>query len=360
MSGWAEGAAAGARNLLLECGMFAPGDEVLIAQERPALGWYAADLGQAIEREARRLGLRVRVLEVGAPGDRQEDLLARVREAANVVFLARIGDQDRFSPLEAGKTRVMCYVRSAADLASRYGRTSHRAMRDFKAAVDSTMFAAKRIEVSCPRGSRLAGSPMASPAGEVTVRRFPYAVPTPTPARGFSGDVIIDGYLTPTGSRAYTPACLALDAPVRAHLEAGRIAGFEGRTDVVDAVQRHYDHVAQMFGIDGGAVDSWHAGIHPGCRYSAPAEADPDRWSNTIFGNPRILHFHSCGAYPPGEISWMLVDHTVTLDGEPLWHKGRLLPHAFPATAAVLRDWPELAPLFATPERAIGLSDAGA
>ena len=58
----------------------------------------------------------------------------------------------------------------------------------------------------------------------------------------------------------------------------------------------------------------------------------PSRWAQTVFANPRVLHFHTCGTGPPGEICWMVIDPTVTIDGVALWENGRLHPDRFART----------------------------
>jgi hypothetical protein len=92
--------------------------------------------------------------------------------------------------------------------------------------------------------------------------------------------------------------------------------------------------------------------------YDMSASADPTRWAQTVFANPRILHFHTCGMGPPGEICWMVIDPTVTIDGVALWENGRLQPHRFASTMAVLRAAPELASAFVAPVGEIGLKAA--
>ena len=120
-------------------------------------------------------------------------------------------------------------------------------------------------------------------------------------------------------------------------------------------IEDHYKSVSDQFGIDASAIHSWHAGIHPGCDYKSSAADDPDRWSNTVFTNPRFLHIHTCGAYAPGEICWMLLDHSIAIDGTKLWDGGRLMPGAFEQTATCLEKWPGIKPLFDNPAQGIGL-----
>ena len=339
----------GARNLLFECGQFVSGDRLLIVCEDPALGWYDAEAPRAVAEEARRCGMDVEIVRTGAPTNSRDDNVSAIVQAhRNIVYFARLGDQDRFGEAR-GKNQVMTYVRSAAMLASDYGCASHRAMMALKDAVNRTLLAAELIEITCPRGTRVSGtvSQTQSDGGDVSVRRFPMGVPVPLLAEPFSGDVVLADYLTPTGSRVYEPPCLALDEPVIAKLDRGRIAGLSGPARSVAAVRAHYELVSRLFGIDPDFVHSWHAGIHPGVRHHRPAADDPDLWSNTVFTSPRYLHFHTCGAYPPGEICWMVADPTIAVDDVPLWQDGFLRPQSHSLTVQALAEHPALQSLFA-------------
>ena len=133
------------------------------------------------------------------------------------------------------------------------------------------------------------------------------------------------------------------------------INDLKGEQEDVGRIRKHYQMVASLFSLDKDVVHSFHAGIHPGSAYTKSVAEDPDRWSNSAFTNPRVLHFHTCGDYPPGEICWMVIDHTLTIDGKTLWEHGRLCVDAFDETARCLDDWPELRPLFASPSSAIGI-----
>ncbi len=351
--------ATGARNLLIDCAGIRAGDRVLMVCESPEHGWYDTAMPAAVAREAEALGAVVSTIEVGPPGIESGQDLAEARAGSDVIlFFARIGDQDRFSEIPDGKRTVMSYARTADSLGSAYGTTPHGAMKALKEAVNGVLLGAGEIEITCPLGSHLTGRLSAEDKAEsadVTVQRFPLGVPQPILAAGFSGTVKLARYLTPTGSRPYEPASVAIPGIITATVEKGRIRGFEGDPAGVAAVEEHYRRVADGFGIDPDFVHSWHAGIHPACTYSASVADDPDRWSNTVFTHPRYLHFHTCGAYAPGEICWMLLDHTVRVDGVALWQDGRLKPEAFEATAACLKDWPMLEAIFRNPSDAIGL-----
>ena len=370
--------AEGARNLLVHCARLRPGADLAVVHEDPALGWYDLEAPLAVAEEARRMGAAPVLVRVGAPGN-QPDRRAEgaVAEHDGAVFFSRIGDQDRFGDDPApGKTVVMCYARDAAMLASAYGRTDHRALLDLASAVDRILLRAGTIRISCPLGTDLSGTAAGAgagtaagtgagaengpgePVGTAAVRRFPMGVHRPVEASGFSGRVVLAGWLASTGSKVYEPASLAVERPVVAEVASGRLAGLHGEAGLVDRIRAHYRMVAERFGLDPGVVHSWHAGIHPGCAYPARAEEDPDRWANNVFTNPRFVHFHTCGALPPGEICWTVLDPTIEVDGAALWRRGRLRPEAFAPLRDCLSRWPVLAPLFAEPSDAIGIDAA--
>ena len=347
----------GARNLLASCAGLAPGDAVLIVAEDEELGWYEAAAAEIVADEARRMGLSATLMTTRALTPGTDAVLDSAVQAADaVVYFARIGDRDRFDARTDDRTVVMSYVSRADGLTTPFATTPHPAMAALKDAVDAVTFAAREIAVTCPLGTALAGTPGPQPlAGDVSVRRFPLAVPMPVPADAFSGIVTLSTALAPTGSRLYEPAALELPRPVHATVRAGRLTALDGSAEDVAAVRAHIDHVAGLFDLDGAAIHSFHAGLSPAADTPFPAASDYDRWANTIFPHPRLLHFHTCGAEPPGEICWMVVDPTVTLDGVALWDRGRLHPERFEATRRCLDEWPALTALYAAPPGRIGL-----
>jgi len=348
-----------AENLLLNCAGLSSADSLLIVHEDPALGWYDAAVTEAVTAAARDLGINFQTIEVGAPQNQRDTRVIEAMQAHDcTLFLSRIGDQDRFAEPQAGKKIVMCYVRTGDMLASGFAGVSYAATQGLKNALDGLISQASRIEIQCPLGTDCSLSQQPSEFTElsdVSVRRFPLGVVTPIDAGGLSGRVALADYLTPTGSSVYEPASLALDETVFVQIESGRIDKFEGAADTVTSVEQHYRQVARQFGIDADFVHSWHVGLHPGLSYLQAAAADPDRWSNTIFNHPRILHFHTCGAYAPGEISWIVKDPSVLLDGKPLWDRGILRVDDFEETRACLQQWPELVRLYAQDAGQIGI-----
>ncbi len=349
----------GIRNLLFNCAGARTGQRLLIVREDPALGWYDAEIAEAIAVFASAEGIEVEILDVGGP---QNDPVPGIAEAADrndiTLFLARIGDQGRFEEPPKDKVRVMSYARDIASLSSPFGTTPHQAMVAVKEAVNRILLDAEEIRFTSPHGTDMRGrlSPEERRSDkDVGMRRFPLGVHQPIPARGFSGRVVLTLPLTPTGSRVYDPPWLFLDDAVTAEVRNGRIARFDGSPGDVANIRSHYASVEQSLGVNPTTVHSWHAGLHPAnaCRHKITEDAD--RWSNNVFNNPRFLHLHTCGDDPPGEIAWMVLDPIVTVDGKPLWQAGALLPWDFAPLRDCLAAWPELASLYDNPTQEIGL-----
>ena len=349
----------GARNLLLNCAGLNKGEKVLILHEDPSLGWYDFQAPQAVFETAVNLGIEATLQQVSGPtNEPNQDLAQAWKTHNNIISFARIGDQDRFAQGEANKKLTMCYVLNQGMLSSAFGTADHRAFKEIKQAINTLLLGADQIEITCPLGTSLQGAPRnqrSKPEHDVSVLRFPMAVPIPVKAADFSGKVALCGYLTPTGSKMYSPIDVKIDGRVFAEIEQGRIKTFSGDDATVEKIKAHYQKVAQQFNLDADIVDSWHAGIHPGCPYTSDMDANPDLWSNSVFGNPRCLHFHTCGNYAPGEISWMVLEPTIQIDGKNLWDHGKLKLDDFELTQTCLKNWPSVAPLFIQPSDTIGL-----
>jgi hypothetical protein len=351
--------ALGAENLLSKCANLQADESLLIICEDPSLGWYDSKTPEFIAETARKMGLSPTIMFVGKP---ENDLDPKVVEAIDdndcTIYFARIGDQDRFAQLPPGKRSVMCYIRDIEMLGSQYGQASYPAFREVKNAVDDVLLNAEQIEITCPLGTRYIGSATNKARKnktDVSVLRFPLGVPLPLDASKFSGTVALSHFLTPTGSKSYHPASVKLEGVTYAEVNDGKITGYRGDQRQIGKIEAQYDMVSKKFNIERNIVHSWHAGIHPGCDYLTKAADDPDRWSNTVFTNPRFLHFHTCGDYAPAEICWMVLDPTISVDGEKLWDNGRLELNHFIQTRSCLNKWPELATLFENPSQGVGL-----
>jgi hypothetical protein len=348
----------GALNLLRNCAHAAAGDKLLIAFEPAEFGYFDADAVGVVSRAARAMGLCVDTVDVGFNPDNPHlppDLLARFEAADIILFLARLGDQLRFSEMPQGKTIIVSFAVTRELFGSGFANSHYGAFLDLKSAVNTAMDHAQHVRITCPLGTEITGRPEMNlnSDGDTSILRFPMSVFTPVPAHSFSGRAAMT-FLTGTGSKYYDGYTREFRAPVFAMLENGRLTGFEGAPGDVDRANAQYDRVAGMFGIDRNFVHSWHAGIHPGCGYPWDMRQNWERWGGTAFGNPRILHFHTCGAYAPGEISWNIIDATIEADGVALWEMGTFHADRLPGGSAILASYPCAAALFATPDRDIG------
>ncbi len=352
------------RNLLENCAAMSPGQSLLVLAEDPRHGMYGAGLGDRVAAAARAMGFTVELRQVPFTAEQPEpqpDLFEAMRRHDRTLFLSRLGDQIRFNDIVADLRPIVCYALDAEMLASPFGQADHRALQALKGLVNRALARAREIRVTCPLGTDFSGSGVGFPAGggDTSVERFPLSVFTPAPAAGFSGRVAQAGFLVGTGSNYYQPYGIGLDDTLFVTFDGNRITGFDGRPVDVAAARAHYRFVAERFDIDPWFVHSWHAGIHPGCAYRQPSGNSLERWSGGAFGNPRLLHFHTCGGYPPGEISLNVVDPTIRIDGIAVWDAGWLHPERLEGGAELLRLYPSLRRICQAPARDIGLGPAG-
>lgn len=356
-----ESAIRGACNMLQNCASAKSGERLLIAYEPADFCYYEADALACVCAAAKQLAMEVTLFDVGfSPNNPQltPELHRKMASADITVFLARLGDQLRFSQMPDGHRIVVSYALSAQMFASGFGNAHHGGFDALKEAVNKAFEQAKDVRVTCRNGTEFSGRPEMdlTAGGDTSILRFPLSVFTPVPAHSFSGKVSVSGFLTGTGSMYYDPSTITFKDPVLALFKNGRLTGFEGTEQDITHAEQHYDFVAEKFGIDRDFVHSWHAGIHPGCDYPWQIKDSYERWSGAAFGNPRLLHFHTCGAYPPGEICWNVVDPTVEIDNVKLWEDGIFRVDRLSGGPEILAQFPCAAALFSAPSRNIGMA----
>ncbi|MEL7117529.1 MAG: hypothetical protein AAGP08_18425, partial [Pseudomonadota bacterium] len=314
----------------------------------------------AVEGAALTLGLVVEHVTLPFDPDASAPpalVAAKMQAVDMTIFLARLGDQIRFSGALGTARAIVSYALDVEMLGSPFSTADYQTFVQIKRLVDAAIAQAREVRVTCPAGTDFRGrldrkGPI--PADTNTIR-FPQLVYTPVPAQGFSGRIAQQGFLVGTGSRFYSPYACALDETLFVEFEGTRRTGFSGAAPDVATAEAHYARVAEPFGIEDDFIHSWHGGIHPGCRFDAPAAASFERWGGSAFGNPRLLHVHTCGAYAPGEICLNIVDPTLSVDGIAVWAQGRLNLARVPGGAELLQNSPEVAAIFANPEEACGL-----
>ncbi len=351
---------AGALSLLRDCVDVRSGMHIVIVKEKSGSGYYDDVTPEITAALARELGVVVETIEVECYLEdpiQISTFMQRLHGFDHVIFFARIGDQLRFSDLSAIPPATMCYTLARESLDSVFGTACYPGLCEIKVALDEAISNAKEIRVTCPLGTDYSGSAQRGGAvGDVSIKRFPMLVPSPVSCEGFSGQVVLSRFLTGTGSQYYEPFILPLDSNVIAHVNKNQIVSFSGEAAIVDRVEQHYKRVAEKFDIEPYYAHSWHAGMHPGCIFENDAMSDIVRWSGSAFGNPRILHFHTCGQYAPGEISWTIIDPSIYLDGVPVWERGVLHPDRIEAGEKLFSAHARLAQLYENPLFSIGIA----
>lgn len=354
----------GIDNLLFNCIGAKSGDSLAIVTEQGIDGYYSATLDGVIAEHARERSLDVRIVvapvleEVSSFPD---EIQSAVEAADHTLFLARIGDQLRFSELSGSGRPAICYALDEASFGTQFCSAHYEFFMELKSLINTAMFDNKEIVIRCASGTNLTGMSPESPgddnANDVTIKRFPMTVFRPIPGNSFSGRIALTRWLCASGSRLYEPDSVLIDGVVFALIENGRIVDFEGERKEVEKVRGHYDFVANKYNIDGDFIHSWHAGFHPQNGYVGLAADYLSRWSGSGFGNPRYLHLHTCGAYAPGEICMSVFDPTVTVDGVDMWRDGRLLFADTPAVKELQSNYPGIREMFDNPVMEYGLGE---
>lgn len=354
---------AGVENLLFNCMEAKQGDSLIIIAEQDD-DYFSPTLANNIASLARLHKFSIRIIFSPFVEDATilpKEISSVLDDADHILFLARIGDQVRFSELRGRNTKTMCYAQDEQSFMSAFCSADYRFFVAFKNMVDKALWNEKTINISCPAGTQLQGTASYNSddnnSGEVTIKRFPLNVFQPIPTATFSGILAISKWLCPTGSRFYKPDHVLIDDVVLAQIKNGRIIDLDGSDNDVNKVRQHYDSVSQKYGIDRDIIHSWHAGIHPQNGYSGLAIDNLVRWSGSGFGNPRYLHFHSCGDYAPGEICISVFDPTISVDGIDLWRRGKLLFADTPESLKLMSHYPGMRQLFEKPNRDFGLGD---
>ena len=86
----------GCHNILINCANLSESQTLLIIREKEEFGWYKKDISETIYSEAKSMGLRPEILEVGEPENDAKNKLAEIiNEYDCTIFFARVGDQDR-------------------------------------------------------------------------------------------------------------------------------------------------------------------------------------------------------------------------------------------------------------------------
>ncbi|GAB4349116.1 MAG: hypothetical protein Kow0073_02510 [Immundisolibacter sp.] len=328
-----------ARNLLVGGCEMKAGDEVLILNEN---GVTEPAVSDVIEGEARKLGGRVHVMwtdTVKGPEDLPPSVVRAFESPDVTVFNHMIAGMLRLVPFDGCGMKMLNFLQTWDQLGSPFGRVPYKVWLEVLGQLGPRLGQAKTWRITCPLGSDFSGSmpqPGSSPKGGkatdakstgdgFTLRTFPLGVCQVFGSLQASGRLAVR-WLTPSGIHVFEPNGIALPSPVMIEIESGRITGFEGDAEAVSQLRAYMDKCGRETGKDPYIVNSWHAGINPRCSVTAgPEQQGLDRWMYLAHANPRIVHLHTIGVAPPGEMSIPVIDPTIEFDGEKLWDKGHFV-----------------------------------
>ena len=324
---------AGANNLLVNCIGVKPGETVLIIREREGIDYYDEGVPELVGQAAGDMGANVTTVcepMLKGPEHVPDEISRGIQRADHTIFFSRIGDQIRFSKLEGGGTKTMRYALNLEYLGSEFCTVLHGLMDRILAKLEAEIDVAREWHITCPLGTDVRGEhdfepPEPGTKSGFSLLNFPIGTFRPLSCKTMNGRVVVSRWLTPSGSHLYEPDHLIIDNPIAAIVKDGRITGFDGDSETVRKVEKHYHTVAGQLDINPDIVHSWHAGINGQTYYSDPPTENLWRWANLTFSSPRRLHFHTCGDYPPGEIAWSIYDQSVYFDSVLYWKDGRFV-----------------------------------
>ncbi|MBF6569711.1 MAG: hypothetical protein IVW54_12645 [Candidatus Binataceae bacterium] len=321
---------AGARNLLADYMKIKPGVELLIVNETS----IERHTVEVLEHEARSLGARVLTMwcdRIPGPEVLPGSLVKAFEAAETTLFNHPVGGMLRLLPIGGTGLKCFSFANTDAILGSPFCRVPYATSAEILRTVQQRLNSARKWRVTCPAGTDLTGeltpeelAPSSNSYGGFTLLTFPLGIHKPFSTFAASGRLAIR-WLTPAGIHEFDPAGIRLDSPVVADLDRGKLTGFSGDNAQISKLKGYLDMIGRKVDKDPYIVNSWHAGINP-LAFSPCRDVDSlERWMFLAHANPRMVHFHAVGEVQPGEMSVPLLDPTISMDGEVIWDRGRLV-----------------------------------
>ncbi|MBX2878658.1 MAG: hypothetical protein KTR32_01940 [Granulosicoccus sp.] len=318
-------------NLLVNCVGGEPNQHLLIVEEPESEDMYEPGIGSLIAERAKRMGLTVSAIApdlVKETADIPMTVSEHMRVADHTLFLSRIGDIARFTPLSGNGSKTICYARRVAMFDSYYANSCHKLMSVLLDRLENTLHQAESWQIECALGTNVTGHfnwSEINNTNDFTLSFFPVTTFTPVTCDSASGNVALSRWLMPGGATKVGPDHVPFQGIVNAAIENGVIQRFEGDPAAVETIQNHYALITNALGVNRNRVHSWHAGINPHTFYDSKIEENFECWNATSFSSPRYLHFHTCGDLAPCEITWSVFNPTVMIDGEVFWENGNFV-----------------------------------
>jgi hypothetical protein len=335
----------GADNLLINCARLDRGTNVLFVNEsgRDAV---SRETVAFIEQRARKLGANVKSIwhgPVAGPESIPEPIIKAIKDADITIFNHTLGAMLRIRPVPGGGTGILNYATTDDILASEWAQVPYELWQHVVKSVAGEFGHAHKWRITCPNGTDISGEvPEAERAAPATatgfsLHTFPIGTHRPTSALTASGKMAIR-WLVSSQNHDVGDG-LYLDRFVSGYVKNGRFADFDGTADDVSKVRRYLTEIGERYSQDPLIVNSWHGGINPQAFTPRRDVDDLAHWQTLVHNNPRSLHFHVIGDNVPGELSLPIIDHTVVVDGDVYWDKGRFSLLDRPAAVEAAAKW---------------------
>jgi len=290
----------GALNLIKNCLNVQNDNSILLVLE-PSDAFYDNNVVTLVQESLAQLHARVSKMYpqlISNPADFPEDVANAMKKHDHTLFLSRIGDYVRFTPLPGNSTPATSYARNIDMLGSPYATIDNSLMKTLQLKLEDELMSASRWHIQCPLGTDLSGTfCWPSHAGgqddELTVILFPVSTYKPVPCKNANGQVALSRWLMPGGAAKLQNADMTIHGVVHAQVKDGNLDSFNGTSSEVSKLNRHYDYISKTLNINRNRIHSWHAGINPQTRFDNPADDFLDLWSAISFGSPKYLHFHT-------------------------------------------------------------------
>jgi len=334
-----------ADNLLINCAHIEQGSVVLFVNEsgREAV---SRDTVTFIENRARALGANVRSIWLGAvagPESIPDPVIEAIKNADVSIFNHTLGAMLRIRPIPGGGTGVLNYATTDEILASDWVQVPYALWQQVVKSVAGEFGQAHKWRITCPNGTDIAGdvpeAERTAPAASTgfALHTFPIGTHRPTSALTANGKIAIRWLVS--SQNHDVGEGLHLDRYVIGHVQDGRFSNFEGNSDDTGRVKRYLTEIGERYHQDPFVVNSWHGGINPQAFTPRRDVDDLAHWQTLVHNNPRSLHFHVIGDDVPGELSLPVIDHTVVVDDQVYWDKGRFSLLDRPAARDAAAKW---------------------
>ena len=134
------------------------GERVLLVLEPQESQFFEREVGEYIHAGIQKHGGFVSTQSpalITHPSDFPDHVAAAMGEVDHTVFLSRLGDYVRFTPMMGSGSKTICYVRTLDLLASHFTAVSHTLMTQLLSRLESELTQGENVENHLSIGHRI-------------------------------------------------------------------------------------------------------------------------------------------------------------------------------------------------------------